>query len=175
MGLPPVHNGLKAHVLFHRLALDRAEGAYDKTRFISYLQLPRQQPYMNRDWSNRRESQEFPANLSIDFTNFTLMPPPKADEELVRSYLKHFLVDAKDINEFAEYLDNTWLTHLFAETKAENGIGDPESWASQLPPDLFARLKDRIDLDFAYTNKTDFAADEPVKLELFVKNAPTCS
>ncbi|MFO0805957.1 MAG: hypothetical protein U0791_22865 [Gemmataceae bacterium] len=173
MGLPPVHNGLKAHVLFHRLALDRAEGAYDKTRFVSYLQLPRHQPYMNAEWSRRRESQDFPANLSIDFTNFTLLPPPKADEELVRSYLKHFLVDAKDINEYAEYLDNTWLTHLFAETKAENGIGDPETWASQLPPDLFARLKDRIDLDFAYTNKTDFAADEPVKLELFVKNAPT--
>jgi hypothetical protein len=172
-GLPPVHNGLKAHVLFHRLALDRSEGTYDKTRFISYLQLPRHQPYMNAEWSRRRESQEFPANLTIDFTNFTLLPPPKADEELVRSYLKHFLVDAKDINEYAEYLDNTWLTHLFAETKAENGIGDPETWASQLPPDLFARLKDRIDLDFAYTNKTDFAADEAVKLELFVKNAPT--
>ena len=171
--LPPVHNALKAHVLFHRLSLDRAEGTYDKPRFISYLQLPRQQPYMNADWSRRRESQDFPAQLNIDFTNFTLMPAPKADEELVRSYLKHFLVEAKDFREYAEYLDNTWLTHLFAETKAENGIGDPETWASQLPPALFAQLKDRIDIDFAHTNKTDFAANEPVKLELFVKNAPT--
>ena len=36
-----------------------------------------------------------------------------------------------------------------------------------------AQLKDRIDIDFAFTNKTDFAADEPVKLDLFVKNVPT--
>jgi len=173
MGLPPVHNAVKAQVLFHRLALDRSEGTYDKTRFISYLQLPRMQPYMNRDWSNRRESQDFPANLTIDFANFTLLPAPKADEELVRSYLKHFLVDAKDFAEYAEYIDNTWLGHLFAETKVENAIGDPETWASQLPPALFAQLKDRIDLDFAYTNKTDFAANEPVKLEVYLKNAPT--
>ncbi len=32
--LDPVHNPLKAHVLYHRLAFDRAEGTYDKERFI---------------------------------------------------------------------------------------------------------------------------------------------
>src|SRR4029077_7070762 len=58
-GLPSVHNALKAHVLFHRLTLDRAEGVYDKARFISSLQLPRMQPYMNADWNRRRESQDF--------------------------------------------------------------------------------------------------------------------
>ena len=44
---------------------------------------------------------------------------------------------------------------------------------SQLPPELFRQLKERIDIDFASTNKTAFAADEPVKLDLFVKNVPT--
>ena len=171
--LPPVHNPLKAQVLFHRLALDRADGNYDKARFLTYLQLPRHQPYMSNAWSSRLESQQFPANLDIDFSPHTLLAPPKADEELVRSYLKHFLVDAANTGEYEAYIDNTWLTHLFAETKVENAIGDPETWASKLPPDLFARLKDRIDLDFAYTNKTDFATDEPVKLDLFIKNAPT--
>src|SRR5207244_7240843 len=34
-------------------------------------------------------------------------------------------------------------------------------------------LKDRIDIDFAFTNKTDYAADEAVKLELNVKNVPS--
>jgi hypothetical protein len=173
MPLPPVHNSIKAQVLFHRLALDRAEGTYDKTRFISYLQLPRHQPYMARGWNERRESQQFPANLTIDFSPHTLLAAPKEDVELVRSYLQHFLVDAKDISEFAEYIDNTWLEHVFAETKAENGIGDPETWASKLPPAHFAAFKDRVDIDFAYTNKTDFASDEPVKLDLFIKNAPT--
>ena len=171
--LPPVHNALKAHVQFHRLALDRSEGTYDKARFLAYLQLPRFQPYMSAAWSARGESHSFPANLDVDFSAHTLLSAPKADEELVRSYLKHFLVEAANTKDFEAYIDNTWLTHLFAETKVENGIGDPEAWASKLPPDLFARLKDRIDLDFAYTGQTDFAADEPVKIELFVKNAPT--
>src|SRR5207253_1826789 len=44
--LPPVHNALKAHVLFHRLSFDRAEGVFNKARFLAYLQLPRNQPYM---------------------------------------------------------------------------------------------------------------------------------
>jgi hypothetical protein len=177
--LPPVHNALKAHVLFHRLALDRADGIYDKDRFLAYLQLPRFQPYMAKSWNERRESQNFPAQLNVDFSPFTLLPavagtgPAVADQELVRSYLQHFLIDAKDAAEFEPYIDNTWLTRLFAETKAENGIGDPETWAAQLPPDHFAHFKDRIDIDFAYTNKTDFAADEPVRLDLFIKNAPT--
>jgi len=42
-----------------------------------------------------------------------------------------------------------------------------------LPPELFRQLKDRIDIDFAATNKTDFAADQAVRLDLFVKNVPT--
>src|SRR5581483_7684798 len=30
----------------------------------------------------------------------------------------------------------------------------------------------RVDIDFAPTNKTDFAADEPVRLDVAVKNVP---
>src|SRR5471030_1793214 len=35
--LDPVHNALKAHVLFHRLAFYRAGDVYDKGRFMSYI------------------------------------------------------------------------------------------------------------------------------------------
>src|SRR5262249_49508820 len=73
-GLPPVHNPLKAHVQFHRLALDRAEGTYDKDRFIAYLKLPRFQPYMAKSWNERQESQSFPAHLNVDFSPQTLLP-----------------------------------------------------------------------------------------------------
>ncbi len=171
--LPPVHNALKAHVLFHRLALDRSEGVYDKQRFLAYVQLPRLQPYMSATWSNRAEARSFPARLDIDFSAHTLLAAPGSDQELVRSYLQHFLVDAANIKDFEPFIDNTWLTHLFAETKVEHGIGDPETWVSKLPPSLFASLRERIDIDFAYTGQTDFGIDEPVKLDLFLKNTPT--
>ena len=65
------------------------------------------------------------------------------------------------------------MKHLFAETKIENGLGEPEQWASLLTPEQFRQLKDRIDIDFAPGNKTSFGVDEPVNLELFIKNVPT--
>jgi hypothetical protein len=169
--LEPVHNSLKAHVLYHRLAFDRAQGIYDKDRFLAYLQLPRRQPYMAKAMLEREI--RFPVDLNAEFTGVTLLPAIRIDEELVRDYLKHFLLEADSTKEFEPYINDVYLRHLFAETKIENGLGDEEQWASLLPPELFRQLKDRIDIDFAATNKTDFAADEPVRLDLFVKNVPT--
>src|SRR5205807_6718231 len=102
----------------------------------------------------------------------TLLPIVGADEELVRSYLKRFLLEADTPKEFEPYINDVYLRHLFAEAKIENGLGDAEQWASHLPPELFRQLKERIDIDFAATNRTDFAADELVRLDLFVKNVP---
>ncbi len=171
--LDPVHNALKAHVLFHRLAFDRAEGVYDRDLFLSYIQLPRFQPYMNAKFSARPECSRWPADLNADFSAVTLLPRIGSDEPLVRSYLKQFFIEDASPKPFETWIDDTWLRHLFAETKIENGIGDPETHASNLPPELFRALKDRIDIDFAFTNKTDFATDEPVKLDLFTKNVTT--
>src|SRR5262249_54448397 len=71
------------------------------------------------------------------------------------------------------FINDVYLKHLFAETKIENGLGDGEQWASQLPPELYRQLKDRIDIDFDPTNKTTFAADEVIRLDLHLKNVPT--
>jgi hypothetical protein len=171
--LAPAHNSLKAHVLYHRLAFDRAQGTYNKERLLAYLQLPRRQPYMAKALLEREDAQRFPVDLNADFAGVTLLPVVGADEELVRSYLKHFFVEADSPKEFEPSINDVYLRHLFAETKIVNGLGDAEQWASQLPPELFRQLKERIDIDFAATNKTDFAADEAVRLDLFVKNVPS--
>ena len=171
--LAPVHNALKAHVLYHRLLLDRRQGTYDRKRFLAYLALPRQQPYMARPLLESDEARRFPADLNANFTAITLLPIVGSDEELVRSYLKHFLVTADSPKEFEPYINDVYLRHLFAEVKVENGLGEAEQWASQLPPELFRQLKERIDIDFAPTNKTDFAVGQPVRLDLFVKNVPS--
>jgi hypothetical protein len=171
--LAPVHNPLKAHVLFHRLAFDRAGGVFDAARFLAYLKLPRFQAYCARALNEREESKRYPADLNADYSTITLLPPVGPDEALVRSYLKHFFAAGESTKEYEPFIDDVFLTHLFAETAIENGRGDPETWASKLPPELFRQLKDRIDIDFAFTNKTDFAADELVTLDLFVKNVPS--
>lgn len=171
--LAPVHNSLKAHVMYHRLAFDRAQGTYDAARFLAYVKLPRHQHYMAKGWNEREDSVRYPADLNADFSPVTLLPRIATDEPLVRSYLKQFFIAAQSPKEYEDYINDVYLRYAFAETKIENGLGDAESWASQLPPELFRQLKDRIDIDFAFTNKTDYAADEVVKLDLFVKNVPT--
>ncbi|MFM7149665.1 MAG: hypothetical protein ACKO23_07470, partial [Gemmataceae bacterium] len=171
--LAPVHNPLKAHVLYHRLALDRSQGIHDAARFLAYLALPRFQPYMAKALNEAEESRRHPADLNADFSPLTLLPVVRIDEPLVRAYLKHFFTQGKKPADYEPYINDVYLTHLHAENQIENGQGDPETWASKLPPEQFRQLKDRIDIDFAFTNKTDFAADEPVRLDLFVKNVPT--
>ncbi len=171
--LEPVHNGLKAHTLYHRLVLDRHLGVFNKTRFLAYLALPRHQVYMAKALNESEVARRFPAPIDTDFSGLTLLPPVGSDEELVRSYLKHFLVDAEGYKEFEPFVDGDYLRHLFAEVKVENGLGDSERWATMLPPEMFKALRERIDIDFAPTNKMDFSVDAPVVLDVAIKNVPT--
>ena len=171
--LAPVFNPYKAHVLFHRLVLDQSTGNLDKALFIEYLKLPRFQGYMSKSMLENEVLRRNPADLNANYVPWTMLPIVGNDEPLVRDYLKHFLIEAESPKEFEPFTNDVFLKHLFAETKIENELGDPERWASLLPPELFRQLRERIDIDFAPTNKTDFAIDEPVKLELFVKNVPT--
>ncbi len=171
--LAPAFNPLKAHVLFHRLVLDQAQGTMDKEVFVEYLKLPRFQGYMSKAMLESEALRRVPADLNANFNAVTLLNPVGNDEPLVRDYLKRFLADAKSPKEYEPYINDIYLQHLFAETNIELGQGEPETWAAQLPPELFRQLKERIDIDFAFTNKTDFGIDEPVKLDLFIKNVPT--
>jgi hypothetical protein len=171
--LNATHNALKAHVLYHRLLLDRSQGTYDRAIFLEYLQLPRQQPYMAKSMLESDAGRRNLADLNADFRPITLCAPVQADEPLVRSYLLHFLTQADSPRDFEPFINDVYLRHTFAEAKVVAGLGEPEQWASQLPPELFKALKDRVDIDFAYTNKTNFTADEPVHLDLFLKNVST--
>ena len=91
--LAPVYNSLKAHVLYQRLVHDRAQGEYNKERFLTYLRLPRQAPYPAPAFVEKEESRRFAADLNADFSGLTLLPPIGSDEPLVRSYLQHFFLE----------------------------------------------------------------------------------
>lgn len=171
--LSPVHNSLKAHVLYHRLVLDQKRGEYDKQRFLTYLRLPRPTTYVQPKYLERAEHRQVLVDLSQDFSPSTGLPPIQNDEPLVRALLQHFLVDAPNTKEFSDLIEDNYLKQLFAETKIVSGQGNPEQWASLLPPDQYQALKSRIDLDFASTNATYISADSDVHLDLFVKNVPT--
>ncbi|MGE5194311.1 MAG: hypothetical protein ACM3U2_17615, partial [Deltaproteobacteria bacterium] len=171
--LVPAHNSLLGHVLYHRLVLDRQRGKYDKERFVEYLKLPRRVGYASKAMLESETLKRFPCDLNANYEGATLLAPIVNDEPLVRSYLAHFFVDAASTKEFEPYVNDVYLRHLFAETKIVNGLGEPEQWASLLPPEMFQQLKERIDIDFASTNRTQFAAEAPVGLDVHVKNVQT--
>jgi len=171
--LPPVQNPLKAQALYHRLWLDRSQGKFDKERFFAYLQLPRPVGYLSKALAESQARKQFPADLNADLRPGTLLPPVGNDELLVRSYLQHFLLDAANAKEFEPFVNDIYLKHLFAETKILNGLGEPEQWAALLPAEQFQQLKQRVEIEFDPTNRTTFAADEAVALDLHVKNVGT--
>jgi hypothetical protein len=171
--LAPVHNSLKAHVLYRRLMLDRSQGVYDKPTFMAYLQTPRNVNYMNPKFMELEDNRRHTADLAANFENVTLLPPVGHDEPLVRSYLQHFFLKETTYEPYTPFVSDLYLRRVFAETKIVNGLGEGEQWYSLLTPAEYQALKDRIDLEFADTNKLRFTSDDPVSLDLYVKNVRT--
>ena len=171
--LAPVHNSLKACVLYHRLVFDRSQGIYDKDRFMEYIKLPRDVGYMNADFMKVELNRRYLARLATAFDNVTLLPAIGSDYGLVCSYLQHFFVKETTYAPYEPYIRDTVLKHEFAEAKIVNGLGEPEKWYSLLPPEKNQQLKDRIDLEFAFTNRKQYTPDDPVSVDLFVKNVKT--
>jgi len=172
--LAPSFNGLKAHVLWHRLDHDRRLGVYDRARFLEYVKLPRQGRYAEPKYLETFRDEARPFALGEDHSAATLHPPVRDDEELVRDYLDRFFRDAKDSQEYEKYMQVAFLRELFATTKILHGIGDPQQWFALLDdPGAFQALKDRVELGFARTNPAWFAAADPVALEIDVKNVTT--
>ncbi|MCY2990724.1 MAG: hypothetical protein NTY19_23025, partial [Planctomycetota bacterium] len=171
--LAPVHNSLKALVLYQRLVLDRSQGVYDKPTFLTYLQTPRNANYMNKKFMELDDNRRHTADLAANFENVTMLPPVGNDEPLVRSYLQQFFVKETTYEPYTPWVNDLVLKRTFAETKIVNGLGEGEQWAAMLTPAEYQVLKDRIDLDFAETNQQRFAAEDAVSLDLFVKHVKT--
>ncbi len=174
-GLPPSHNPLKAHILYHRLELDRRHGVYDRARLMEYIALPRQVPYANDAYLrgfDRRGDQPF--SIGQDFRGSTRHAGVGSDEALVRDYLSHLLLEQDDPSPFAPFIDQDFLDEVRATTMILAGIGDIERWTSMLgDPARFSALKERVELSFAAESRTTFGAEDDVSLVLDVKNVPT--
>ena len=175
--LGPVHNSLKANVLYHRLVFDRAEGVYDRDRFMTYLKMPRIVNYMEdkyiRGFERSRNDPDRRVQMRANYRPHMLLAPIGNDEPLVRSYLLHFFADGMDYKPLLDYVETHYLKLAFAEAKIVNGIGDMEEWFSMITginAGFYQTLKDRVDLDFAHTNASYVQPGQKVELDVHVKN-----
>lgn len=168
--LNPVFNSLKAQVLYQLLQHHREEGEYPRALFMTYLKLPRPVHYMNEKYLALPDNRRFQVDLNFYDGEVTGFPPIGDDEELVRDYLMKFFVSEDGYEAYAPFIRDTYLKPVFAETKIVNGIGDQEKWFAMLSPSAYQALKDRVDLEFAPANAKEFAIEDAVELDLFVKN-----
>ena len=169
--LEPAHNSLKANVLYNRLRHDLTQGVFDRARFMEYLKLPRQVPTLRTEFRDRVPHANQFARLNQDFKLIALPPVPQ-EEPLVRRFLLEFFKQDKDFRAFETCLRDDFLKPLFAEAKIVNGIGEPQHWVPLLTPSAYARLKERVDIEFAETNPPEFATEAPVRLTATLKNVP---
>ena len=132
--LEPVHNSLKANVLYHRLRHDQKQGVYDHGRFLDYVKLPRNVPYLREEVRQQLPRGDYLAQLDRGF-GLASLPPIGNEEPLLRAFLLHFLREAPNYDEYRPWLRDDFLKRLFAESKIVNGVGDPQQWAPLLSPD----------------------------------------
>ena len=163
--LPPVFIGYKAAALEEWLLQERRQGRYDADRFIDYLKLPIRASYANQRWLEKESAR---INLSTG-----QLPRPR-DEGWVRDFFLQLFADGKKWQDYATWVNDTWLKRCYAEAMLTNRIGAAEDWYT-----LYAdaagveQLAKRVDLDFLPDNPTFFPGEEPVKLRMAVKNVPT--
>ena len=173
-GLTPAFDSLKAHILYHMLDCDRSCGQRDLERFMMYLQLPRDVSYAEPESIKRKRAKGIVFDLTDDYEHVSGHEAVYDDEELVRDYLTHFFLEAEDFAAFEPYIHTPLLREVFATTKILAGVGDMERWYSMLnDPRAYQDLKERVEISFARTNPTCFAASDPVTLDLDVKNVKT--
>ncbi len=169
--LDPVHNSLKASVLYNRLTHDMTKGIYDRNRFMEYIKLPRDVYYLRPEYRQQVARGDYFAQLNKNF-NLVALPPVANEEPLVRSFLLEFLKGDANYEAFLPFIRDDFLKPIFAEAKIVNGVGDPQQWAPLLAPDAYKRLKERVDIDFAPDNPVVIGSDTAVKLTALVKNVP---
>ncbi|MBM3850664.1 MAG: hypothetical protein FJ396_10880 [Verrucomicrobia bacterium] len=172
-GLPPSFNSLKAQVLFARLQHDRTRGVYDRARFLEYLKLPRPVGYMSPKYLESVRADRHAVDLNATFPESGLsLPPIGMDEPLVREFFLHFAATEAAWEPWTEWLNDAWVKPLFAEAKITAGAGEPERWASLLPPAAYQALKDRVDIEFPATNAPVLPVDQEVAVTVTLKNTP---
>lgn len=174
--LPPSQNSLKAHILYHLLGAKVRTGDFDQKLFLEYLRVPRTSPIVAREFieASRRDNTPI-AQLNADFRNMNMsaMPQVGDDQSLVRSHLEQLFVEADNYQPFADYLDESYVKRVFAETKILHGLGDLQKWTAWLSPAQYQQLRDRVDIRFSDASREQYGSDEPVSLDVHIKNVQT--
>lgn len=168
--LAPSMNTLKAHVLYHMLEHDRRRGYYDRAKFLAYLDLPRNSPWVAREWASSQRAEHL-VSLSSPAGRAAGLEPIADDLPLVRDYLLNFLL-VEDGSAFTHRVRAEWIDELLATTRLLAGATgvDAERWAKVLGQERLTALRDRVDIELTPLNRLVYGESERVTLDVALKN-----
>lgn len=168
-------NPERSAALYRLLDFARQQGEYPKERFLQYLQIPRQRPYVPRRYLERHKGHRVVRTIP----SIAGLPAVHNDWELVQDYLEVLLADAPGIAEYRDYIEADLLQQTFISAKLLAGVGDPDEWTT-LPatktgihdPSFYQDLQQRVELTFAPNQRSVFKSDEDIALEVQLKRIP---
>ena len=171
--LSPAFNSLKANVMHEFLVFQRAGmGSRGLPRIPQASRIAR---YANDKWMN--EEVRAAGGIAKCFSTPTSVPrglPANRQRRFPRAFLPpSFSIQDKNYEGFVKYVRDDYLKKIFAEAKLTAGVGNPETWYSMLSSGEVRSIRERIDLDFAHSNKERFSPGEEVKVKLWTKNVET--
>jgi hypothetical protein len=169
--LPISQNSLKSAVLHEILSLQLKSGSMDRDLFVEYLKLPHQLGWVPQLLRHQRAAR--PEGLVDSFAVFEgvlrgCLPPQP--ESLVETGLQLFLRDPQTIALFQPLVEEQFLNRQLAISQVLAGLGDNQRWSAILSPASYRELVERIDLAFQTEDRTWYAPEEAVSLNLKVKN-----
>ena len=166
--LPAAFDSLKAHILYHRLDHDLHAGAISQDRVERYLRLRRPVPYSVL----RGRDQRPVVDLSAHYPGVSPFDPIGDETEVVSDSLRAIFRDADAYRSWLDVLEESFARRIFAESKLL--YGDPnraEEYIEMLGGAAAAEaLRDRVEIEFSRTNRTQYGAGDAVTLTAEIKN-----
>ncbi|KAK2957290.1 putative Actin-binding protein [Blattamonas nauphoetae] len=167
---------IKLALMHSCLDFDWKQHSPNKDRFHEYIKIPQQGvSFFRMDYGfgfggssdgqfSMDRSIVSKSAIHINQNMESIMP-----DQLIHNYLLHFLGSGANVEEYSSYLNRRQLRSVFIEARALKGQLDGISLTSDENQQI-AELQDRIDLNFVDWNKTVIDSDDPILLEISVKN-----
>ena len=121
------------------------QGLPDQARLIAFLQVPRFEGFVNREWM-RKAAEHGLVDDDLRRQVLQALPAPLQQltdpEELICTCLQARFATEDSTDPYAPYLDADWLRCTFAEAKLLLGQGEPQRWHTLLrSPELSREIE----------------------------------
>eukprot|EP01132_Coremiostelium_polycephalum_P010952 gene10952-13416_t len=169
--LPESLNSFKFVFLYHYITFQISQGIYEESKFLEYIQLPRE-PASSHLYIEKRSEAKSLTKYHFTFDHQTFAPvTPAQDQELIKLFLTKVFLTESSTGQYSKYFRPSFIDPLFAEVKLTSNAGTPEKWIQMIDNhSLVQEIKDRAVIQFSPENPKYFHPDDAVEIKCAIKN-----